>query len=312
MIDWLRGFHIIESMKLFGVPIRIHPSFLWLLLFLALVTGLETVAWILVVFAFVVLHELTHCLVARAHGIPVLDIMLLPIGGVARLGATPEIGGVARPGGTPEHPGVEFRIAIAGPLFNLAVAALAYVLLVSFGPVAPALLVVLLQAVLIVNLGLGIFNLLPAFPMDGGRVLRAFLTTRVGYLEATHRAARVGRWVAGLMAVVGVAAIFEPKIPVSPIMLLLVAGFVYVSGKQEEMAVAARHATSGLWRFFGFGEPMDGGRGGQAPPRGGAPPDAQPRGDVIDVEGRVRPKDDGSAASAFHQLSEDIESQLKR
>jgi len=305
MIDWLRGFHIIESMKLFGVPIRIHPSFLWLLLFLALVTGLETVAWILVVFLFVVLHELSHSLTARAHGIPVHDITLLPIGGVARMGMMPE------------DAATEFRIAIAGPLFNFTIAAVAFALLALLGPDPGrsglmGALVFILEIILVVNLGLGIFNLLPAFPMDGGRVLRAFLTTRVGYLEATHRAARVGRWVAGLMAVVAVAAIFEPKIPVSPIMLLLVAGFVYVSGKQEEMAVAARHATSGLWRFFGFGEPMDGGRGGHAPPRAGAPPDAQPRGDVIDVEGRVRPKDDGSAASAFDQLSEDIESQLKR
>ncbi|MFH1732814.1 MAG: site-2 protease family protein [Planctomycetota bacterium] len=282
------------------MPIRIHPTFFWLLMFLVLVTGWRTVAWFLVVFTFVVLHELSHCLVARAHGIPVLDVTLLPIGGVARLGAAPE------------HPGVEFRLAIAGPLFNFAVAALTYILLVSLGPVAPDLLILFLRAVLIVNLGLGLFNLLPAFPMDGGRVLRAYLATRIGYLDATHVAARVGRWIAAFMAIVALASLFNDRIPVNPFLLLLVAAFIYISGKQEEMAVAARHAERNLWRFFGFGEPGSPAGTEYTGRHSAEPAGPERRTDVIDVEGKVRTKDGGTAADAFRQLSEDVESHLKQ
>ena len=287
-------------MKLFGIPIRIHPTFLWLLVFLVIVMP-GRAAWVLVVFTFVVLHEVSHCLVAKAHGVHVQDIMLLPIGGMARMGIMPE------------DAATEFRIAIAGPLLNFAVAAVAYGLLLAGGPYgADSLLQALLGAVLVVNLGLGIFNLLPAFPMDGGRVLRAYLTTKVGYLEATHTAARVGRWVAGLMAIVALAALFNRSIPVNPFLLLLVAGFIYVSGKQEEMSVAARHASKGLWRFFGFGEQMPDGAAQRGPRPGDVPPQPQSRGDVIDVEGRVVPDDDGSAADAFRQLSEDGDSPVRR
>ena len=292
-------------MKLFGVPIRVHPTFLWLLIFLVLVMP-GRIALVLVVFTFVVLHELSHCLVAKAHGIHVQDITLLPIGGMARMGIMPE------------DAATEFRIAIAGPLLNFAVAAVTYALIVWRAPYEPldvearSLLFVLLGAVLVVNLGLGIFNLLPAFPMDGGRVLRAYLTTKVGYLEATHTAARVGRWVAGLMAIVALAALFNRSIPVNPFLLLLVAGFIYVSGKQEEMSVAARHASKGLWRFFGFGEQMPDGAAQRGPRPGDVPPQPQSRGDVIDVEGRVVPDDDGSAADAFRQLSEDGDSPVRR
>jgi len=287
-------------MKLFGVRIRIHSTFFWLLIFLVLVTGLKTVAWFLVVFTFVVLHELSHCMVAKAHGIRVHDITLLPIGGVARMDVMPE------------DSATEFKIAVAGPLFNFAVAVLAYMLLVSLGSLAPDLLIVLLRAVLIVNLGLGLFNLLPAFPMDGGRLLRSYLATKMGYLDATHVAARVGRWIAAVMAIVALASLFNDRIPVNPFLMLFVAAFIYISGKQEEMAIAARHAERNLWRFFGFGEPGSP-EGGQYTERhDGGPPGPRHRGDVIDVEGKARTKDDGSAADAFRQLSEDIESRLKK
>lgn len=291
-------------MKLFGVRIRVHPTFFWLLLFLALVTGGQILPWLLVVFAFVVLHELSHCLVAKAHGIRVYDITLLPIGGVARMDVMPE------------DSATEFKIAIAGPLFNFVMVAISYVLLAALGPdagrsTALTMLVSLLGMVLLANMVLGVFNLLPAFPMDGGRVLRAYLATKMGYLDATHVAARVGRWVAGAMVVAVLAALVNDRIPVSP-WLLLVAAFIYISGKQEEMAVAVRHAERNFWRFFGFGEPGSPAGGQHTEQHDGGPAGPRDRGDVIDIEGEVQTKDDDSAADAFRQLSEDIESRLKQ
>jgi Zn-dependent protease len=283
-------------MELFGIRIRVHPTFFWLVLLFLLIGGLNAVAWLVLVFTFVVLHELCHGLVARAHGIPVHGITLLPIGGVAQLGAMPE------------DSATELRIAFAGPVFNFSVAGLSYLVLAGTGTLLGEVLFGLIEKVFIINLALGTFNLLPAFPMDGGRVLRAYLARKRGFLEATHQAARVGRWIAGGMAVLAIAALFNEKIVVNPVLLLLVAGFVYVSGKQEEMSVAARHAARGFWNLFGYGEQTPG-------PRRSPGADERPRGDVIDVEGTARRADDrpaDSAAEAFRQLGNDIDSQLRR
>lgn len=289
-------------MKLFGVPIRIHPTFLWLVLFVALTSGPVSAVWVVVLFAFVVLHELSHSLVARAHGVRVHDITLLGLGGMARMGQMPE------------DAATEFRIAIAGPLFNFAVAAIAYGLIIGVCEplnVKPSSwLFILLVAVLEANLVLGIFNLLPAFPMDGGRVLRAYFTARVGFLEATHRAARVGRWVSGGMAIFGCSLIFNGAV-FNGFILLLIAGYMYVAGKREEMMVAVQHAARGFGPMFGFGEPPPGAQSERGPRANDAPPEPQTHGDVIDVEGHVVPEDDGSAADAFRQLSEDVDAQLK-
>jgi len=288
------------NMELLGVRIRVHPTFVWLLVFFFLLGGTGAVAWMLVVFAFVVLHELSHSLVAKAHGIPVLDITLLPIGGVARLGAMPE------------HSATEFRIAIAGPLFNFAVVGVTYAILVLSRPLIGGGLASLLHMILVVNLALGTFNLLPAFPMDGGRLLRAYLATKRGYLEATHIAARVGRWIAGGMVVLGLVTLLRPDMRWNP-WLLLIAVFIYVSGKREEMAVAARHASRGLWELFGFSEPAPPYEPGgfEVPPDDGGPPGFHDEG-VIDVEGEVRGRTDDSAADAFRRLSREIDAHLRR
>ena len=287
-------------MKLFGIRIRIHPTFIWLLLFLLLVSAYQALAWIVLVFTFVVLHELSHSLVARAHGIPVQDITLLPIGGVARLGAMPE------------HAGTELAITIAGPVLNFVVAGVAYGILALTGSIIPGWLVGLFQKILVINLGLGTFNLLPGFPMDGGRLLRAYLARTRGYVQATHIAARVGRWMAAAFAIFGLTRVFGGDF--GGLWLVLIAFFVYVSGKQEEMAVAARHGARGLWQLFGCGRPTDG-AGPENIRAGNGERRSEPRtgGDVIDVEGEVRkPPDDGSAADAFRRLSEEIETHLKR
>ncbi len=310
-------------MKLFGIRIRVHPTFLWLLCIMLVVTrDYEYVGLVLLVFVFVVLHELSHSLVARAHGISVLDITLLPIGGVARLGQMPE------------RAGTEFKIAVAGPLLNFAIVGLVYLISAQTGwPLAVKHQIIgaagqplidaagrpviaesatLLGMILTANLWLGGFNLLPAFPMDGGRLLRAFLARKRGYLQATHIAARVGRWIAGAMAAYSIGTLISPSLRWDP-WLLVIAVFIYVSGKQEEMAVAARHAEQGLWRLFGYGQtPYD-----ERTFSAGAPPTGA-HGDVIDVQGTVRREDRGDghdshdAADAFRKLGDEIDSHLGR
>lgn len=300
-------------MKLFGIRIRLHPTFIWLLIILFLVGGPGSVAWVLLVFTFVVLHELSHSLVAKAHGVPVRDITLLPIGGVARLGAMPE------------EPRTEFMISIAGPALNFAIVGLVYLLamvtpwglstveVVKVGGVAfYSESRTLLGMILVINLVLGTFNLLPAFPMDGGRLFRAYLASKRGYLEATRIAARVGRWIAGGMVAVSIGTLLSPNMRWNP-WLLLIAVFIYVSGKQEEMAVAARHAMRGFWRFFGHGQPAyDNSPGSFEVPPSHYDDDPGDRPGVIDVEGSVRDGAKVSAADAFRKLAEESESRLGR
>ena len=189
-----------------GVAIRVHATFLLLLLWFGIAAGLQTqslggavhgVLFVCIVFACVVLHELGHAFVARRYGIGTRDITLLPIGGMARLTDMPR------------EPRAEIAIALAGPAVNFAIA-LAIWLLLPGEDVADRLQsaaaggdVPLAVSVLLVNLSLGIFNLLPAFPMDGGRVLRALLALRLPVVRATRIAARVGQAVAVVFVALG-------------------------------------------------------------------------------------------------------------
>jgi len=214
--------------EVFGIRIRVHWLFLLLLGWLLLFDGLASAAMVAVVFFFVVLHELGHSLVARRYGVRVRDITLLPIGGVARL----EDAFLS--------PQAELRIALAGPLVNIALAAVLLPLAlvagagrVAFGANVLGSLADFLGALVAVNLALALFNLLPAFPMDGGRVLRSWLARSLGMVEATRKAARVGRWVAGAMAVAGLL-LLRP-------MLLLIALFVFLAGLKEETTVRLRY-----------------------------------------------------------------------
>jgi Zn-dependent protease len=219
-----------------GIDIRVHITFALALLWAALEWGLWRglglagalygVALIALLFVCVTLHELAHSLVARRYGATVRGITLLPIGGVAYLD------------GEPERPAQEFWMALAGPAVNVALAALvgAFALpllgwraLTGFsalwgtlnGLTIERLLVDLLTA----NVGLAIFNLLPAFPMDGGRVLRAILASRMDGLDATRIAVRVGQGLALLLGLVGLLT--------GALNLLLVAGFVFFGAAQE-------------------------------------------------------------------------------
>jgi Zn-dependent protease len=169
-------------------------------------------------FVCVVLHEYGHALMARHYNIPTLDITLYPIGGVARLSRLPR------------EPFQEFMIAVAGPAVNLGIGGVLYVLMGFFGG-APSLLSVLatptqvIGALMWFNLSMAAFNMLPAFPMDGGRVLRAGLATAFDYGRATQMAAFVGHVVALGMFVYGLLTV--------QLMLPLIALFIVLAAQQE-------------------------------------------------------------------------------
>jgi stage IV sporulation protein FB len=218
-----------------GIEIRVHVSFGVLIALFALASRapegppfLDSMAWVAALFACVVVHELSHSLVARRHGIIVREIDLLPIGGVSRLERDPT------------DPTVELKIAAAGPAASVAVAAVLFVLAAVSGTTLwpPAISVgSLLPRLAWVNLLLAGFNLLPAFPLDGGRILRAALGLRMDRNAATHLAAHLGRWLAMAMIAVGFA--FN-------LWLMVIGVFVFVGGLAEEGAVALHEAVGGV------------------------------------------------------------------
>jgi Zn-dependent protease len=219
--------------RLFGIPLYMHWTFLILLgwvFYRDMARGMEasqalvSVGFILVLFACVVLHELGHALTARRFGIPTSDITLLPIGGVARLERMPE------------KPSQELLVAIAGPLVNVVIAGILYA--VGVRPTVGSDMEDILQhrnfwgEVLVVNLFLVGFNLLPAFPMDGGRILRALLAMAMPYPKATRTAASVGQLMAILFGFGGLST-GNP-------FLVLIALFVWLGAEAEARQVEER------------------------------------------------------------------------
>jgi Zn-dependent protease len=211
-----------------GIDLFVHPTFLIVfLLFPRVFPGgaLSPLNLLLVVAVFgcVLLHELGHALMARKFGIHTKDITLYPIGGVARLERMPRA------------PGAELLIALAGPAVNFAIVAiLAPVLFLAGGePECLGSLGLILEMLLGVNLVLGLFNLIPAFPMDGGRVLRALLSGFVGRVRATTIASRIGRVLA---IVFGVASLSYNPLHVALVHVAL-AAFIYFAAQTEEAQV---------------------------------------------------------------------------
>ncbi len=189
----------------FGIAVRIHWTF-WFLILYVLYTeeafgdiskALPMLSLVAAVFGCVFLHELGHALMARQYGIRTRDITLLPIGGLARLESMPR------------QPIAEFLIAIAGPAVNVVIAAVLFVILLIVGmdetfETGNPMQLPFLAKILLINVGLVVFNIIPAFPMDGGRILRSFLASRQTYLRATENAVRVGRYVSFVMIGLGI------------------------------------------------------------------------------------------------------------
>ena len=215
--------------KVFGITVQIH--WMWFLLPLLFI-GQGPAAFLfgtlgfVALFGIVFLHELGHCMAARHYGIKVLDITFWPLGGMARMSELPE------------DPKIEGVIAAAGPLVNFALAAIAVPVIIAFGVMGlegPAGLAVWFVKI---NLLLGGFNLIPAFPMDGGRILRAYLARTRDWVEATEIAVKTGRIAAILMVPTAVYFGFQAC------MLIFIAGFIWFAGARELWAVRLRHGHS--------------------------------------------------------------------
>lgn len=198
--------------RLFGIRIRLNPFFLLLLFFLGI---FDLLIEALILFATVFLHECAHAYVARKSGLIVTEIELLPFGGVAKIDDFVEL-----------NPTTEMRVAIAGPIANAVVVA-GLMSLAGTAIFAHHTTELLLKA----NVWIGSFNLLPALPLDGGRVLRAVLVGKMGFRRATEVAARIGKVIAVMMAVGGVVLLYVGLVNAS---LIVVAAFVFMAAKKEE------------------------------------------------------------------------------
>ena len=220
-----------------GTVVRLHLTFLLFLLWIGAVyyaqggpqAAVAGVVFIALLFGCVVLHEFGHIFAARRYGVQTPDVVLLPIGGVARMERIPE------------EPVQEIVVALAGPLVNVVIAAVLFLALGGL-PRLDALMAEpadgLAGRLLYANLFLALFNLIPAFPMDGGRVLRAFLARWTGYARGTRIAAGIGQGLAFLFGLLGLAG-------GNPI-LLFVALFIYLAAAAESHAAQMRQVAQGV------------------------------------------------------------------
>jgi len=225
-----------------GITIRVHVLLLVLFGFVVLRAQAAFMAGLLIVtlFGIVLLHELAHSVVAMRFGMKVLDITLWPLGGMARMSEIPE------------SSRIEGWVAIAGPALNFVLAAIAFPfwLHANLYDTASATYATWISYFFVANVGLGGFNLIPAFPMDGGRLLRAFLGRNGDWLGATERAVRVGRVLAFGLALFGCLTV--GFLGLQSVSFVLVALFVWWAGSQELHAVRARHGLDPLAAFRAF------------------------------------------------------------
>jgi len=224
--------YTISAGRYFSIPVRIHFTFPLILIAFGAEAwwhgtwqdALQAVALILAVFVCVVLHEFGHSLQVMRYGIVVRDIVLLPIGGLARAERLPD------------RPMQEVIVAISGPIVNFILAALLYALVrlrgAGFHPQTD-----FVASLVAINIMMGLFNLIPAFPMDGGRILRGLVATRMDYLRATHLARSVGQIIALGFVIVGF-------LDSAFIMLPLIAVFIFFAGGGEETIIRARTTLS--------------------------------------------------------------------
>jgi Zn-dependent protease/CBS domain-containing protein len=235
--------------RIAGTVVRLHVTFL---LFLVWIGGsqwrlggreaaFEGVLFIVLVFGCVLAHEFGHILAARRYGIATPEVTLWPIGGVASLERIPD------------KPREELVVALAGPAVNVVIAA-AIVLVLGLSLDGAAMTEMenpragLLARLAAANIFLVVFNLIPAFPMDGGRVLRAVLAMRMNHAEATRIAARIGQGAAFLFALAGLFT--------NP-MLIVIGLFIYLAATAESQHVSFKDATSGLPVRAGMVSPVE-------------------------------------------------------
>ena len=222
-----------------GIDVYMHFTFVLLISWVAFANWRQEqnvaaaatgVAFILAIFLCVVLHEFGHALTARRYGVRTRDIILLPIGGLARLERIPT------------QPVQELWVALAGPAVNIVIAAGLFIWLyvtATFEPLQTLTLTTgpFLERLMAVNLFLVVFNLIPAFPMDGGRVLRALLATRQDYSRATQTAAAIGQGIAVVFGFIGL--LYNP-------FLLFIALFVWIGAAQEASMAQLKSAIGGI------------------------------------------------------------------
>ncbi len=213
----------IRLFKVAGISINIHVTF-FLLLLLFLSMGVKWLFLIIAIFFSVTLHELSHSLVAKKFGITVKEITLLPIGGIASMAKMPE------------KPYQEFLIALAGPALNIAVVVIFFLPLyfllgpeVLFHPLSVKTFAHTIAHIYWINLILAVFNLIPAFPMDGGRILRAILAQKMDYRKATKIAVNFGHIFALLFGYFGLIH--------GHLLLIVIAVFIYMAASSEELQV---------------------------------------------------------------------------
>jgi Zn-dependent protease/CBS domain-containing protein len=230
--------------RAFGIDVKVHWTFFLLLAFFAyagyqrsesVLNALVTALVIVALFVCVVLHEFGHSLVAQRLGIETRDITILPIGGVARLQSLPE------------RSMDEVKIAVAGPLVNVVLAPIFFGIAILLGasPLDPANILEggdsvgqLFAYLGLINVALVVFNMIPAFPMDGGRVLRGLLASRLGPVRATDIASSVGQLFAVGFFLVGLLG--------GNFLLALVAVFIFFGANGEAQMVRQRELTRGL------------------------------------------------------------------
>jgi Zn-dependent protease len=227
--------------RIAGIDVQVHATFLLLLAWVAFAeyqqvgtaaAAVSGVIFMLFVFASVVLHEFGHALTAARFGVHTRAILLLPIGGVSEL---EEI---------PRKPRQELAIAIAGPLVTVGIAAVLYVVLRVTGTPLEAAQALngtgpFLARLFWINVVLAVFNLLPAFPMDGGRVLRALIAMHTDYVTATSIAARIGQAFAFVFGLIGLLVLGN-------VLLVLVAFFVWIGAAGEAASVRVTTAIEGV------------------------------------------------------------------
>jgi Zn-dependent protease/predicted transcriptional regulator len=228
-----------KLVRVAGIDVYVHATFFILLLWVSLsywrIEGtlgavLSGVGFILVLFTCVVLHEFGHALTARRYGIQTLHITLFPIGGIAAVERMPEV---------PKH---EITVALAGPAVNLFIAFFLWLWLSVTNTMVSTEELTLTggsfaQRLMLINIILAVFNLIPAFPMDGGRILRAVLAIRMNHNKATQLAARVGQGFALWLGLIGL--LFNP-------FLMFIALFVWIGAASEAVVEEVRSTLLGI------------------------------------------------------------------